>query len=182
MKLILLCLAHNTSEAHSKKRNRTYEVNENYPLDYPAQKSVFHLHFWFKKTLERNNDPLSSDVFDTDTSEMDKNEERHVLTKPVINKIMQEALSTLHYLVEIRHKSLCKNVSDSLHDKLWNTGLNKHTSDFLTKDELMNYINSCTDLVLEELIGSESTSSNTIPSIPDLFDIFAASNDTRIFK
>ena len=50
LKLILLCLAHNTIDAHSKKRNRTYEVNENYPLDYPAQKSVFHLHFWFKRT------------------------------------------------------------------------------------------------------------------------------------
>ena len=121
-------------------------------------------------------------MLDTDTSVLDTNGERHVLTRPVINKIMQEALSTLHYLVEIRHKSLCKNVSDLLHDKLWDTVLNKHTADFLPKDELVNYINSTTELILEEVFGSKSTSSDTIPCIPNMFDTFKASNDKRIFK
>lgn len=107
--MILLCLANNSSEAYSKKRIRTYEVNENFPVDYPSQKSIFHLHFWFKKTLAKGFDSSNLDSFDPTASIMEE-KAKNVFTKPIIKKIIQEALSTLHYLVEIRHKFLSKNV------------------------------------------------------------------------
>ena len=121
MKMILLCLAHNTAESHSKMRNRTFEVNENYQLDYPSQKSVFHLHFWFKKTIAKGYNSSALDHFDPTLSINDEGGKKNVFVKPVMMKIIEEALKTLHYLVEIRHKFLCGKISDHLHDKMYTT-------------------------------------------------------------
>ena len=105
-KMILLILTQYAEEGHTKRKNKDYEVTENYPQDYTSQKSVFELHFWYAKTTKHTTNQAMGGSM-TEASYNDQEETKTRIDHETINDILTETLTIFHSLVEIRHKYLC---------------------------------------------------------------------------
>ena len=91
LKMMYLCLAKYSTSSQNKQRNRTYEVTENYPQDYTSQRSVFDLHFWFRKVAAKGSENTQFDpTYDQSSSFVEETTASKYLTKTVIKKILKE--------------------------------------------------------------------------------------------
>ena len=168
-KMILLVLSQYAAEEQTKKKQRTYEVTESYPQDYTSQKSVYELHFWYRKATTLGTD-LFNEYGDDTNQDTDKGYEK--LDKETIKTIITEAIGTFHFLVEIRHKYLCACINDELHDKIWNGGLKDYKDDFIDSEKAYEYTQLIGKLVLDSVEAHDLKMKNYkhIPPIPELFE------------
>lgn len=169
-KMILLVLTQYAEEGHSKRKNKDYEVTENYPQDYTSQKSVFELHFWYAKTAKhQSNQAMSGAV--TEASYSENGESKIRIDQETINNIISETLTIFHYLAEIRHKYLSACINEKVHDKVWSPNFKNKGNDFIGVEAAYEQSQEIGKIVLDSVTNKRPSLKNStyIPTLNELY-------------
>ena len=164
-KMILLAVSSNLKTDTQSQIHRKYEITENFSQEFTSQKSVFDLHFWYKRVIGReanttfhNSEETKSEAIDETTS----------------NTILTQAFRTLHYFVEVRHKYLCASTSDKIHEKHWNGKLKSEAGEYLDQQHITDESNKISATVLEEIkTRAENNHKIRFPTVNELFTTMA---------
>lgn len=144
MKIIVIIITKYSKKLQEKKKHKEYEVTENFPQEYTSQRSVFDLHFWFRKVVNREVKGKENE------DENIKIDESNSLSNRQVNEIMKEALEILHYYVEFRHKYLCCSVNEAIHLEIWNK-INSNPDRLLSDAEIIEISNKVGSIVIEHV-------------------------------